>query len=252
MPGLVMPRLFRSFFLLGIVVTLVGSVYCAEEATPLSEREEWWVSPEYEREKPTSVAVLPMINMSFEADVSEFFRRAVYDRLTAKGYRKTADISVAEVMRKLGVQVPEQLAGISYERLCRELQCDALLRGSVVQSATQHAGVYETVVVSCSLEMVDCPSGAVLWRCEQWRTAHRQWQIDPFNMVLSMIAHHRASREDRITWLVQEMLKTLPPGPVSPVREDLFERATIVPLETKGDDGDIENLKKEPQEKEDP
>lgn len=118
--------------------------------------------------------------------------------------------------------------GISSQRLGRELKADAILMGQIEQSASIHSGLYDAVVVSTSLRLVDAKSGKVIWRTEQWRTAHRQWQIDPINLLLNMFAHAHASREGRIAYLVQEMMKTLPQGPVVRQADDLFNQAAEI------------------------
>ena len=76
--------------------------------------------------------------------------------------------------------VPGLLAGFAPKRLGDELHADALLFGHVEQSAGIRQAVYDAVVVSCSLRFVDARTGKTLWHAEQWRTAHRQWSLDPF------------------------------------------------------------------------
>jgi hypothetical protein len=101
----------------------------------------------------------------------------------------------------------------------------------VDQSASIHEGVYDAIVVSCSLRLTDCKTGIVLWRSEQWRTAHRQWQIDPFNALLNLAAHAGADRSARIAWLVQEMLKTLPQGEVQIEYDNLLDQAMEITID---------------------
>ena len=131
-------------------------------------------------------------------------------------------------MKKLGVTVPGLLAGFAPKRLGDELHADALLFGQIEQSAGIHQAVYDAVVVSCSLRLVDTRTGKTLWHAEQWRTAHRQWSLDPFNMLLNALGHAGASRQDRVAYLVQEMLKTLPKGPIEIGTDDLLRRAELI------------------------
>jgi hypothetical protein len=126
----------------------------------------------------------------------------VYERLRGKGYMRIAAERVDRVMKELGIQTPGQLAGISLTRLGKELKCDAVLMGRIEQSGSIHTGAYDAVVVSCSLRLVHCLTGRTLWQTEQWRTAHRQWQIDPINLFINVAAHEKASREKRVAWLV--------------------------------------------------
>ena len=97
--------------------------------------------------------------------------------------------------------------------------------GKLDQSASIHNGPYDAVVVSCSLKLLHCATGEVLWQTEQWRTAHRQWAIDPINLFINFLSHENASREERIAYLVYEMLKTLPKGALKVETGDLLRRA---------------------------
>ena len=213
--------------LLLTVVALTGGIVRGADDPP-SHRELWQVHPQFERFRPRVIAVLPMDNFSLEPDVEKSLEEALYSRLAGLGYIRIRAQKVAEVMARLGIQTPGQLQGIRLHRLGRLLKCDAVFKGRIDQSASIHAGVYDAVVVSCSLMLQDCATGQVLWQTEQWRTAHRQWQIDPFNFLLNFYTHESASRPERVAFLVEQMLKTLPHGPVRVVRENLLKQAEAI------------------------
>ncbi|MFO8111955.1 MAG: DUF799 family lipoprotein [Desulfosalsimonadaceae bacterium] len=205
--------------------------FSAGESAPtdIESRESWWLAQDFGEYAPARIAVLPMENLSLEPDVEKALYGEVYDRLTAKGYIKIAVEEVRSVMDALGIQTAGQLAGISPSRLGELLHCDGVIKGRVDQSGTVHMGVYDALVVSISLQLVHCRTGKTLWTTEQWRAAHRQWHADPFNLLLSFAAHETASRKQRVAWLAQEMLKTLPDGPVQVVGDDLMDGAVSIP-----------------------
>jgi hypothetical protein len=218
-----------STVLLGLVLTCVRP---GGQSLQKSLAQEFWeVHPDFATIAPQVVAVMPMTNMTVDLEASRVLQNAVYERLQAKGYRRIDAGTVAAVMARLGIQTPEMLSGVSTRRLGTELRADAVIQGEVNQSGTQHAGVYDAVVVSCSLRLVLCKTGQVLWSADQWRTAHRQFQADPFNFIINMVSHEGASRPARIEWLAQEMLRTLPPGPVRVVTGDLLAQAVEVRAE---------------------
>ncbi len=192
------------------------------------DQEFWEVNPQYQKYSPSVIAVLPMDNFSLEPELEDVLYNEVYRRLQSKGYRRVSVEAVQKIMDQLGIQTPGQLQGISLERLCSKLNTEAVLLGQVDQSASIHQGVYDAVVVSCSLRLTHCETGQLLWRSEQWRTAHRQWQIDPFNAIINLMAHSSSSRSDRIAWLVQEMLRTLPEGDITIEKDNLLQRATEI------------------------
>jgi len=197
----------------------------------IERRENWWLAEDYNQYAIGRVAVLPMENLSLEPGVEKALYDTVYERLTAKGYIKIDADEIASAMERLGIQTAGQLAGISPARIGKILHCDAIIKGRVDQSGAIHMGVYDALVVSISLQLVDCRTGKTVWTTEQWRAAHRQWHADPFNLLLSFTAHELASRELRVAWLVQEMLKTLPDGPVQVVEDNFLNEALTIPAD---------------------
>jgi hypothetical protein len=196
------------------------------------DEEFWELHPGFDNYHPNVMAVLPMDNLSLEPEMETHLYNSVYEQLQAKGYRRVSVEKVQEVMREMGVQTAGQLQGISLERLCATLNTDSVFLGQVDQSASIHEGVYDAIVVSCSLRLIDCKTGTVLWRSEQWRTAHRQWQIDPFNALINIAGHALSNRKDRIAWLVQEMLKTLPAGKINIELDNLLKQAEEITIKT--------------------
>jgi hypothetical protein len=216
------------FICLSILIFSLSALSSANAENPENQKDFYFIHPHYPKVKPKVIAVLPMDNFSLEPLVEKAMEKAVYERLIAKGYLRTNPDTVRTAMKEFGIQTPGQLAGISPAKLKEKLKCDALLMGQIEQSGTIHAGVYDAVVASCSLRLVDAASGDVLWRTEQWRSAHRQWQLDPLNAFLNIVGHEGDSLEGRVTWLVQEMLKTLPEGAIRVEEGDLLNQAKVI------------------------
>lgn len=220
------------FIFLAFSISRADQIYAQKvnDETQKPVNEIWHIHPDFAALGARTVAVIPMDNLSLEPKIEEVLYREVYDRLQAKGYMKISTEHVRSVMKKLGITTPGQLAGISLKRLGDELKTDAILVGQIEQSGTVHAGVYDAVVVSCSLKLIRCQCGSTLWQTEQWRTAHRQWQLDPFNMLINIVSHEKASREKRVAWLVQEMLATLPQGPIVVEVDNLLNKAQEITI----------------------
>ncbi len=209
-----------------LLALLAFAALAAHAQAPTDE--EWEVHKKFDEMRPTTIAVMPMDNMSLEPGVEEALYNAVYDRLAAKGYSKISADYVSTVMKRLGVTIPGLLAGFSSKRLGEEVHADALLFGQIEQSARINKLAYDAIVVSCSLRLVDAKTGETLWHAEQWRAAHRQWQLDPVNALLNSVLHSNASREERVNYLAQEMLKTLPDGPIEIGGDNLLGKAKLV------------------------
>lgn len=214
----------------GLDVLSLDASFSEPQAKDLA-KEDYWVHPTLTRNPPRVIAVAPMVNMTSDLEMSHVLQDEVYSRLQAKGYQKVSAEKVSAVMGRLGIQTAEMLSGISYSRLCKELGSDAILQGELNQAGTQHKGVYDAVVVSTSLRLTECGTAQELWRAEQFRAAHRQFQLDPFNFLLNLAAHEKASKPERVAWLVQEMLRTLPSGPLQVVSGDLLGQAVEIAVQ---------------------
>lgn len=221
---------FSSAKILFLSLIWITSLSNANES--LQNKESWYVDTEFASYNIQPVAVLPMENFSFEPEVNEMLHQEVYKNLAIKGYSKISADLVKSVMKDLGITTPGMLQGISMKKMAEQLHCNSIIRGSIDQSAAIHKAFYDAVVVSCSLELIDVKSGKVIWSTQQWRTAHRQWQVDPINMLLNRLVHEKASRSKRIAWLVHEMMKTLPQGKVNVIiDENLLQQAIPVDAE---------------------
>jgi hypothetical protein len=222
----------KKYMVMGCACLIICFSGLPHAAGEKQDEEFWELHPAFDNYHPNVIAVLPMDNLSLEPEVELHLYNSVYEQLQAKGYRRVSMGRVQDVMAEMGIQTAGQLQGISLERLCTTLNTDAVLLGQVDQSAAIHEVVYDAIVVSCSLRLIDGKTGTVLWRSEQWRTAHRQWQLDPFNALINLAGHALSSREARVAWLVQEMLKTLPAGKVNIELDNLLQQAVEITSET--------------------
>ena len=182
---------------------------------------------------PSLIAVLPMTNMSLEEGMGEVLRKAVYHRLREKGYRRMELDAVDAALREEGISDPVQLAVFSPGDLGKLLKVEGVLYGQVDQAAVQHAGVMENTVFSASLSLVDGRSGRIVWSFSEKRAADRNFAIDPLNMLLNIFITEATSKKDAFGYLAQEMLKTMPAGPVEVVvGDDLLDRAVEIDVTT--------------------
>lgn len=214
----------KVIYILAILFFWGLDSFCLSSDTPDND-ESVWCHPEFGRYAPEVIAVLPMDNLSLDPDIENVFYQEISDRIRAKGFRIISDEKVKTVMKELGVQTPGQLSAFSPEKLGEKLCCDAVLIGQIDQSASIHAVVYDAVVVSCSVGLKDCKTGKMLWRVEQRRTAHRQWQADPINLLINLISHENASREKRVVWLAHDIIQSMPNGKILIEKDDLLNRS---------------------------
>jgi hypothetical protein len=216
---------YKKFNYILLILLLFRLDAFSQSTDPPNDDALVWRHPEFDRHIPEIIAVLPVDNQSLDPDIEKILNLEISGRIKAKGFRIISEDRVNAVMKELGVQTPGQLSAFSSEKLGQKLGCDAVLLGRIDQSAAIHAVVYDAVVVSCSMGLKDCKTGKMLWSIVQKRTAHRQLQADPINLLINLISHENASREKRLAWLADEMLKTMPNGKIKIDTDNLLNQA---------------------------
>ncbi|MBF0380561.1 MAG: DUF799 family lipoprotein [Magnetococcales bacterium] len=161
------------------------------------------------------IAVLPMENLTVTGDIQHHFRMRIIEMLQTKGYTLVDEHLIDKGLNKVGVSHAGQIGLLSFAQLNQIVQADAFLSGAVEQASTQHAGVYNAYVYSCSLKLQD-PQGNVLWWAVQERIAKRRFAIDPINALLDVaLVKGGADMKEAAGALADRLLTSLPQGPVS-------------------------------------
>lgn len=166
-----------------------------------------------------TVAILPMENLTVEGNIAFYFRNRLTERLRAKGYTVVNNKVVDEKLHQLGVNHAGQLRLLSFAQLQELTAANAFLSGVVEQGAVQHAGVYNSYVFSCSLKLQN-RNAEVIWSSLQNRVAKRRFAIDPINLFLDIVLTEGGGDvKEAVYALADQMLSSLPDGPVQPVPE---------------------------------
>jgi hypothetical protein len=161
------------------------------------------------------IAVLPMENLTVTGDIQHHFRMRIIDRLQTKGFTLVDEGLIDKGLNKVGVSHAGQIGMLSFAQLNKIVQADAFLSGAVEQASTQHAGVYNAYVYSCSLKLQD-PQGKVIWWAVQERIAKRRFALDPINALLDVaLVKGGGDMKEAAMALADRLLTSLPHGPVS-------------------------------------
>ena len=165
-----------------------------------------------------TVAVMPMMNLAIDVGAGEILHCSVYENLKYRGYCRTSAKHVREALEKAGM--PELEAPNADPAVLREyIKADAFLKGAVEQHGKIKKGVYHAAVATIELQLVDAKKGDVIWKAGK-RVAKRRWSLDPVNMLWDLFRTKEDKLDDRIEFLVQQLLGGLPKGPVKLVKPD--------------------------------
>lgn len=181
-----------------------------------------------------TVAVLPMENMSVNGEAAYHFRMRLCEQLRAKGYNVVENHFIDEKLYNSGVQHAGQLGLLSFDKIKQIIPADGYLSGIVEQAATQHGGVINSYVYTCSLKLQDY-EGQLLWSSLQERIAKRRFAIDPINMLVDVaLTEGAADADEAVAALADRMLEKLPQGPTVVLQEaSLLDMAVEIEAKTK-------------------
>jgi hypothetical protein len=220
-----MKNFFLLFFTKKIFILIFFNIFFCKLAYSGNE---YMLVNDFKAYNIKKIAILPISNHTFEEDVSSYMYDSIYKYLSKKGYYISSKDKVNSVLSDLGIQNANQYLEISSQKFGDMLSADAYFFGSIDQSADITNGVYDAVVVSCSLHLIHCETGEILWSADQWRVAHRSFNLDPINMLLSRVEHKNSSRKKRVEYLVYKMMEYFPQGNVHVTDGDLFESAITI------------------------
>ncbi len=114
---------------------------------------------------------------------------------------------------------------VDIKALARERLVDgAHLRRPAEEAVPGYVGNLARIRTSLDIACRDVAAIAASRRARR----PRKRRLDPLNALINAMAHANASREERVNYLAQEMLKTLPQGPIEIGGDNLFEKAKVV------------------------
>jgi hypothetical protein len=120
-----------------------------------------FVAPDYEKERPLSVAILPFDNLTAESQAADLLRRLFYNNFSSLAYQdielSRITATVADYDPKAGFDKPDA------SQLGQRLGADALIFGRVTQFETLYAVAYSSFTVGIELKMMDAKTNQMLW-----------------------------------------------------------------------------------------
>jgi len=174
-----------------------------------------FVSPEFDKDKPLSVAILPFENLTGEKEASELLQRLFYNNFSSLAYR---DVELGYINTKLSNFNPQNIfKTIEPVKTGKLLDADALILGRITKFETYYAGVYSSFTVAVELEMIDTQTQRLLWSAKH-KEVQRSGSIptSPIGAIIAAASNALdLSRYHIITTinkLSQSLVETIPPS----------------------------------------
>ena len=180
------------------------------------------------KSKMFTIAVLPMQNMSMYPNIAYYFRQHLNDLLAMKGYSIISTEVLNSALKEVGVQKADHIRLLNFEKLADLTSADAIMSGIIETANVQDAAIYSGYAFTASLKL-QLRDGTVIWYNLSQRVAKRHLSIDPFNIVINMLANRESDKQIKaIKAVAQRSLKDFPKGPNEVVIDNMLGRAIKV------------------------
>ncbi len=126
---------------------------------------------------PSRVAVLPFKNSTDHPDAATHVRRIFYNYFTSLNYRDSELYTIDQFFAEQNwLPLLATGAKLPWEMLCRELNIDGFITGTVNDFGKTYALLYSEAVVSVALQFRHCKDGSLIWE-EQIQQTEREGDI---------------------------------------------------------------------------
>ena len=170
-----------------------------------------FVAPDYDKDKPLSVAILPFENLTQEKKAPEMLQRQLYNNFSSLAYR---DVELSDIKAKLPKINYKTMDPAKTGKL---LDADALIVGRITKFETYYAGIYSSFTVGVDIKMIDSQTHRLLWSAK-YKEVQRSGSIPttPIGAIIAAASNALdLSRYHIITTinkLCQALVETIPPS----------------------------------------
>ena len=177
--------------------------------------ENLFVAPDYDKDKPLSVAILPFENLTQEKEAPDLLQRLFYNNFSSLAYK---DVEISTINTKLPDFNPKNIfKNPDLKKNGENLGSDALILGRITEFESFYAGVYSSFTVAVELEMIDTETQRVLWSVKH-KEVQRSGSI-PTTPIGAIIAAASSALDlsryhiiTTINKLCQSAVETIPPS----------------------------------------
>jgi TolA-binding protein len=174
-----------------------------------------FVAPDYDKDKPLSVAILPFENLTQEKEAPDLLQQLFYNNFSSLAYK---DVELSYINTKLPNFNPKNIfKSPDLKKNGEHLGSDALILGRVTEFESFYAGVYSSFTVAVELKMIDVETQRVLWSVKH-KEVQRSGSI-PMTPIGAIITAASSALDlsryhiiTTINKLYQSAVETIPPS----------------------------------------
>ncbi len=169
------------------------------------------LSPEFARRKPTSIAIMPVLNETVDLDAPKVISPMIYDYMLSKGYRIISPHEVSSLLAGKNIHEAGQVFTLTYHEMGQLLHADSLLFCTVTDWSSLYLLVYSSVSVETKFELIDATSGVRLWEAK-YKASKRSAAGNRDSLADVLLNAALSPYEPQARRAVRRCLSTLPVG----------------------------------------
>lgn len=123
------------------------------------------------RNEISTVAILPLKNMSGKKGTEDILRKCFFANLSTKGYDMIRLEEVDERLNLAAISVSD-LDKENVYKIGRIVKADALIYGKITACYKRCVGVYSVVVLGAEMKMLEVKSSKVIWQADHTEKTH--------------------------------------------------------------------------------
>jgi len=195
-------RAYRSSFLaflLSLSLTVLLVAGCAKKIPHT-------LIPEYEKRNVKTIAILPVVDMAKNPEVSTLLRQQLVDALYFKGYPKIPPKVIDEKLALFYKNVKEPSIGALPPRdVGAILGVDAVLYTVLSDCRTSSLYLYATTSVAVRFDIFSTRTGDLLWSTRH-QTGERNFDITPDRLKMKSCQVYEPALQE----IIDKAMETLP------------------------------------------
>lgn len=146
------------------------------------------LSPDFEKNSPITVAILPFENVTDKKEAIEIVRRSFYNHFASKKYHDVELHKVDTILMETGLYEDQKYLKLSPEKLGNLMGADSIVYGKITEFSRVFLGVYSNIYVQLEAKLINTSTGEVLWRAKH-RTVNHEGGVsfNPLSIISTII-----------------------------------------------------------------
>lgn len=168
------------------------------------------VSPEFKKDIPSNIAVLPFENVTDKAEAVNIVRCSFFNHFASKKFQDIELHRIDFTLREKGLYDKHEFLKIPPSQLGKILDADGLIYGRITGFERVFLGVYSQVSVELEVKLVKAATGGTLWRSRHKVTQREGGApLDPLSAISTLLKTSLNVRDIEFLRISEDLCRTI-------------------------------------------